>query len=291
MSVSNDEPPAGILLSIHMINFMKHDNLLIDLKPHANFITGRNGSGKSSILVALAVGLGSNTRLSGRGNNMGDLIKDGRNEATIIITIKNSPSGYRMDMYGDTIVVTRKITRSSSRFDIANLPKSSATQVREELNRILQFYNIQIDNPCSIMHQDTAREFIGTSTPQRKYDLFMRGTLLTRLTEDIHKIRSNIENVTRQKDDRLTEKVDLDRQFEDIKRKNDIVEEADDLLNRIHDLENELMWSYYHVAAIAEKKANDELDASILKHQEANKKVEESRKSQMKQKNNRMNIV
>lgn len=278
MSVSNDEPPAGILLSIHMINFMKHDNLLIDLKPHANFITGRNGSGKSSILVALAVGLGSNTRLSGRGNNMGDLIKDGRNEATIIITIKNSPSGYRMDMYGDTIVVTRKITRSSSRFDIANLPKSSATQVREELNRILQFYNIQIDNPCSIMHQDTAREFIGTSTPQRKYDLFMRGTLLTRLTEDIHKIKSNIENVKRQKDDRLTEKVDLDRQFEDIKRKNDIVEEADDLLNRIHDLENELMWSYYHVAAIAEKKANDELDASILKHQEANKKVEEKQK-------------
>lgn len=274
MSGSEEESPAGILLSIHMINFMKHDNLLIDLKPHANFITGRNGSGKSSILVALAVGLGSNTRLSGRGNNMADLIKDGRNEATIIVTIKNTPAGYKMDLYGDTIVITRKITRSMSRFDIANLPKTTATQVREELNRILQFYNIQIDNPCSIMHQDTAREFIGTSTPQKKYDLFMRGTLLTRLTDDIIKIKSNIENVQRQKDDRLVEKADLDSQFEEIKRKNDIVEEADGLLNRIHDLENELVWSYYHVAAVTKEKADAELAECIQKHEEANRQVE-----------------
>lgn len=278
MSNSEEESPAGILLSIHMINFMKHDNLLIDLKPHANFITGRNGSGKSSILVALAVGLGSNTRLSGRGNNMSDLIKDGRNEATIIVTIKNTPGGYRMDLYGDTIVITRKITRSSSRFDIANLPKTTATQVREELNHILQFYNIQIDNPCSIMHQDTAREFIGVSTPQKKYDLFMRGTLLTRLTDDIFKIKSNIENVQRQKDDRLVEKADLDQQFDEIKRKNDIVEEADGLLNRIHDLENELVWSYYHVAAVEKEKADSELAEYIEKQNKANEKVEEKQK-------------
>ncbi|OHS95024.1 RecF/RecN/SMC N terminal domain containing protein [Tritrichomonas foetus] len=275
MSHSQYEAPAGTLLSIRMINFMKHDNLLIDLKPHANFITGRNGSGKSSILVALAVGLGSNTRLSGRGNNMADLIKDGRHEATIIITIKNTPSGYQQEKYGDTIVITRKITRASTRFEISNFPRSSATLVREELTRILQFFNIQIDNPCSIMHQDIAREFIGTSTPQKKYELFMRGTLLTRLSDDIAKISANIKNVEGQKDERLAEKKDLDAQFEKEKRLNDIVEEADDLLNRIHDLEDELVWSYYRVAATANEEAQSSLQEASDKLNAANEKLQE----------------
>ena len=106
----------------------------------------------------------------------------------------------------------------------------------------------------------------------------MRGTLLTRLTDDIIKIKSNIENVQRQKDDRLSEKADLDRQFEDIKGKNDIVEEADDLLNRIHDLENELVWSYYHVAAVAKEKADAELEECLQKHREANERVEEKQR-------------
>jgi recombinational DNA repair ATPase RecF len=46
---------AGILTRVHCENFMCHHKLSLDLGPHANFISGMNGSGKSAILAALQV--------------------------------------------------------------------------------------------------------------------------------------------------------------------------------------------------------------------------------------------
>ncbi|OHT00085.1 RecF/RecN/SMC N terminal domain containing protein [Tritrichomonas foetus] len=246
--MQNGNPiPPGALISVRMINFMKHDNLLISLNPGANFITGRNGSGKSSILVAISIGLGGTSRISGRGTNLNDLIKDGRNEATIIIEINNSPNGYEEHIFGKKITVTRKIRRGGSTFEISNLPKNRAT-AREELTKILQFFNIQVDNPCTIMHQDIAREFIGVSSAQRKYELFMKGTLLSRLEDEIHKIEGNILRVQKRREECFADKADLDLQFAKQSRLNDIVEEAGDLVHRIHNIENELTWSYYKTA-------------------------------------------
>lgn len=281
-----DDSPAGILLSVHMINFLKHDNLLIDLKPHVNFITGRNGSGKSSILVALAVGLGSNSKTSGRGNNMVGLIKDGRNEATIIITIKNIPSGYKMEQYGDKIVVTRKLRRTGTQsYEISNFPKGG--NAHDELVRILQFYNIQIDNPCSIMHQDTAREFIGSSSPQRKYDLFMRGTLLTALKNDMNKITTNINLVEQKKDERLLEQKEVNDVFSKVQEQYETVEEAQDIKNRINDLENELVWSYYRISATKRDKIEADLQNAQNRLEEANQALEVKRKAAEEAKRNK----
>ena len=261
----------GTLLSVQMINFMKHDNLLIELSPRVNFITGRNGSGKSSILVALSVGLGSNTRISGRGNNLFDLIKDGKHEATIIIKIKNGKNGYNYEKYGEVITITRKITRSSTRFEISGMVRTNSSLVREELTKILTFFNIQIDNPCSIMHQDVAKEFIGSSTPQTKYELFMKGTLITKLNDEIKTIENNIEKIKMQRAGHIEGSKKLEQDFQEQKRLNDIVEEAGDLLNVIHELENELVWSHYRQSMInseeSEKKLS-EVEQYYKKHEE-----------------------
>ena len=115
----------GSLKSVQMINFMKHSNLQIALKPCVNFITGRNGSGKSSILVAISVGLGSNIRITGRGTSLSSLIKDGQSEAQIIVILNNGTEGYQYERYGNEIKITRKIHKSSSSFEIQGFPKNS----------------------------------------------------------------------------------------------------------------------------------------------------------------------
>ena len=268
-----DDFTPGSLRSVHMINFMKHDNLLITLTPNVNFITGRNGSGKSSILVAITVGLGSSSRVSGRGSNIANLIKDGKQKATIVIQIANGEGGYMRQRYGDTITVTRKLTRGgTSKFEIKDFPgKSNPSVVRAELDRILGYFNIQVDNPCSIMHQDIAKEFIGTSTPEGKYDLFMRGTLLSRLTTEIARIEARIGSVRNAQSERIEEKRMLDEQFEQQKRWNDIVEAADDVLTNIHDLEDELVWAHCHQAEVEAAEAERERDtamSSLVKQKE-----------------------
>ena len=268
---------SGSLRSVRMVNFMKHSNLCIDLTPRVNFITGRNGSGKSSILVAISVGLGCNSRLSGRGSNLADLIKDGQNKAIITITIQNGPEGYNYEVYGDTIVIKRSITKSSNSFEIEGFKSRNQTQVKEELERIRSYYNIQIDNPCSIMHQDTAREFIGTSTPNRKYELFMRGTLLSHLSEEITSINQDIKNIKIQREQRLEEKKDLDSEFEKQQSLYQIVLEADSIHKRIHDLEDELVWSHYNEANNKVEEAKSKLN-DMQRQQEAKQLVVEEKR-------------
>ncbi|EAX91789.1 RecF/RecN/SMC N terminal domain containing protein [Trichomonas vaginalis G3] len=273
-----DKFEPGSIRSVRMVNFMKHSNLCIELKPHVNFITGRNGSGKSSILVALSVGLGCNSRVSGRGNKLEELIKDGQNKAIITITIQNGPDGYNYETYGNTITVIRSITRTTSHFEIEGFKKNQSTSIREELERIRSFFNIQIDNPCSIMHQDTAREFIASSSPTRKYELFMKGTLLSHLIEEIKNIKVNIEKVESQKLQRLEEKTELDREFEKQERKYQIVKEADGIHQRIHDLEDELVWSHYRVAYQAVQDVQTKIDDIKQKIQEKDVVIEEKRR-------------
>lgn len=49
---------AGRVVSLQMVNFMCHSNLEISFNPRVNFISGRNGSGKSAVMAALVVVLG-----------------------------------------------------------------------------------------------------------------------------------------------------------------------------------------------------------------------------------------
>ena len=49
---------AGIVEKIELRNFMCHANFKMGLSPELNFVMGRNGSGKSTILTALMIALG-----------------------------------------------------------------------------------------------------------------------------------------------------------------------------------------------------------------------------------------
>ena len=95
---------------------MKHKNLTLKLGPHLNFIIvriidvislvcdslmafplprsqGKNGSGKSTILAAIQVALGSNAKTTGRGKNLGELVRRGAPDtakAIVRVTLKNT---------------------------------------------------------------------------------------------------------------------------------------------------------------------------------------------------------
>ena len=47
---------------------------------------------------------------------------------------------------------------------------------RDELNKMLTQFNIQVNNPISILHQDTARNFLNSSDPRDKYKFFIQAT-------------------------------------------------------------------------------------------------------------------
>ena len=107
-------PSSGIIKSIKLWNFMCHDYLMYNVSGHVNFITGRNGSGKSAILSGLIIGLGGKSSITSRGSSLKNFVKKGRRSAIIEITLNNADSdAYKREEYGSYIVVRRKISIDS----------------------------------------------------------------------------------------------------------------------------------------------------------------------------------
>lgn len=80
---------SGKIKKIHLRNFMCHSNFEVNLNKNVNVFVGLNGSGKSAILSALTIGLGSKASSTARSTSLKDLVKQGEASATIEITLTN----------------------------------------------------------------------------------------------------------------------------------------------------------------------------------------------------------
>lgn len=68
---------VGQIAMVEVENFMNHRKFSMPFCRNVNFITGRNGSGKSAIATALMLCLGSRAAATGRSTNLSKLIREG----------------------------------------------------------------------------------------------------------------------------------------------------------------------------------------------------------------------
>lgn len=164
---------VGSVERVDMIDFMCHRHLSIQVGPRINFIIGHNGSGKSAILIAMTIALGGKASSTSRGSSLKDFVREGASAAEIRIRLRNQGAeAYRPSEYGDTITIERRINADGSGFwRIRNSEGRVISTKREELDAITDYANIQVDNPMNILSQDTAREFLGSSSPESKYNV------------------------------------------------------------------------------------------------------------------------
>ena len=179
-------PEVGIIEKVSMTNFMCHSHLEVVLGLNVNFIVGRNGSGKSALLSALIVGLGGKAGQTSRGNSLKSFVKTGCTAAKIEVTIRNQGTeAYKRELYGHSIIVERKVSvDGSGGYKIKSALNVVVSTRKKDLVSILDNFNIQIDNPVAILTQDVSRNFLATSNSKKKYELFLKATLLERLSQD-----------------------------------------------------------------------------------------------------------
>ena len=79
--------------------------------------------------------------------------------AEVTVHIKNQgEDAYKPELYGESIVITRRFTREgSSSYKIKSIKGGLVSHKREELSNICDHMNIQVDNPMNILTQDSAR--------------------------------------------------------------------------------------------------------------------------------------
>jgi predicted ATP-dependent endonuclease of OLD family len=77
----------GAITRIKLKNFVTYDSVDFIPGPSMNMIIGPNGTGKSTIVCAIAIGLSASPKVLGRQKELKDFIKRGKDEAEIEITL------------------------------------------------------------------------------------------------------------------------------------------------------------------------------------------------------------
>ena len=186
---------CGKLQKLVLKNFMNHRHLEVPFGDKINFITGKNGSGKSAIVTALLIGLGARASLTQRGSSIKGLIRKGELAATISIYLSNvGRNPFQPDVYGPTIVIERRITQSATTYKVKSSKDRVIGTTAHLMHRVLEHFDICIDNPTTILTQDMSREFLASAEPYKLYSFFKQATRLDLLEQDLMFIKHKFEN-------------------------------------------------------------------------------------------------
>ncbi|XP_018021033.1 structural maintenance of chromosomes protein 6 [Hyalella azteca] len=168
---------CGKIERISLKNFMCHTNLNITFSSGINLIQGKNGSGKSAVLIAVVVGLGGTT-------NLKDLVQYGRRQAIIEITLSNEGSNaYKFSEFGHSIKIeTRIFLKRSVQYKIKDHRGNAKSTNKDHLTCIRDVFGLQVGNPAVILNQDEARS-IAIENPSSLYKLFLEASLIRRIWE------------------------------------------------------------------------------------------------------------
>ncbi|XP_059213121.1 structural maintenance of chromosomes protein 6-like [Centropristis striata] len=184
---------AGIVESITLKNFMCHSLLgPFAFGSNVNFVVGNNGSGKSAVLTALIVALGGKANATNRGLSLKGFVKEGESSADVSITLRNKGrDAYKPEVYGPAIIVDLRITREGLRtYKLKSKSGQIVSTKKEELVCILDNFNIQVNNPVSVLTQEMSKYFLHSKGEGDKYKFFMKATQLEQMREDFVHIKT-----------------------------------------------------------------------------------------------------
>ncbi|XP_029775636.1 structural maintenance of chromosomes protein 5 isoform X2 [Suricata suricatta] len=137
----------GSIVRIVMENFLTYDVCEVSPGPHLNMIIGANGTGKSSIVCAICLGLAGKPAFMGRADKVGFFVKRGCSKGMVEIELfRNSGN----------LIITREIDVAKNQSSWFINKKSTTQKVVEEQVAAL---NIQVGNLCQFLPQDKVGEF------------------------------------------------------------------------------------------------------------------------------------
>lgn len=146
----------GSIVRVRLHTFLTYDHVEFRPGPHLNMIIGPNGTGKSSIACAIALGLNWPPSILGRASELNSFVKIGAPDGYIEIELKGK--------IGKKNLIVRRSLSAASKGSTYNLNGQSATgrEVTQKMNEL----NVQVGNLCSFLPQDKVSEFAHMSPQQ-----------------------------------------------------------------------------------------------------------------------------
>ncbi|KAI1300434.1 P-loop containing nucleoside triphosphate hydrolase protein [Xylaria venustula] len=194
VAVDPNEFHPGAIVRVAVDNFVTYTHAEFLPGPNLNMVIGPNGTGKSSLVCAICLGLGYHPKHLGRASHVGEFVKHGEESAFIEVELQKRPG----DRANPVIRVQINRDDNGRRWWLNG--KESTHKAVQELTRRLR---IQIDNLCQFLPQDKVAEFAGL-TPTRLLEETLRAAApeeildwqmqLKGLHKDHREMKNQVEN-------------------------------------------------------------------------------------------------
>lgn len=149
-----DEYQPGAIVRVKLLNFVTYEDAVFYPGPNLNMVIGPNGTGKSSLVCAICIGLGYNTVNLGRAAKFGEFVKHGKDDAYIEIELQGRPED------GENLVIKVRVSRDGDKRKWWLNGEETSLKTVQGLVKSL---GIQVDNLCQFLPQDRVSEFAGLS--------------------------------------------------------------------------------------------------------------------------------
>lgn len=152
---SATEFAPGAIVRVMLQNFVTYERAEFFPGPNLNMVIGPNGTGKSSLVCAICLGLGYPANVLGRATHYGEFVKHGKETAIVEIELQKRPQDRK------NYVVKLKINRENNHRDfwVNNEPVP-----HKKIQKMMQTLRIQIDNLCQFLPQEKVAEFAGLNS-------------------------------------------------------------------------------------------------------------------------------
>ncbi|KAI8910380.1 hypothetical protein EDD86DRAFT_205257 [Gorgonomyces haynaldii] len=189
--------------------------------PHMNMVIGPNGTGKSTIVCAIALGMAGKPEVLGRSKDLSDFIKQGEENAMVEIEVKDDPNQ----------IVQRFLKRGvkSSEYKL-NGKKVSESSVKQQLTK----FNIQVDNLCQFLPQDRVASFAQMDTVKLLHETERAAGNNLLETHQKLIVEQGKEVILKQKNEKLQEAI------ETLQKKNELYQRDVDRLNEKEEIEKSI---------------------------------------------------
>ncbi|KAK8048673.1 structural maintenance of chromosomes 5 smc5 [Apiospora phragmitis] len=145
-----EEYHPGAIVRVMVEDFVTYEHAEFFPGPNLNMVIGPNGTGKSSLVCAICLGLGFHPRNLGRAGHVGEFVKHGKDYAVIEVELQANPN------QRSNPVVRVQISREDNGRKWWLNGKESTQKAVHGLTKEMR---IQIDNLCQFLPQDKVAEF------------------------------------------------------------------------------------------------------------------------------------
>lgn len=231
----------GAIVRVSVENFVTYEKAEFLPGPHLNMVVGPNGTGKSSLVCAICLGLGYSPKHLGRAGSVKEFVKHGKDTATIEIELQKRPKDRK------NFVVKVQIRREQNTQKWWLNGKETNHKTVQILMRKLK---IQVDNLCQFLPQDRVVEF-AACTP---VDL-LHETLRAAAPEEMLDWQQQLQDLHKDKKE-LTEAVHTDAETlknhesrqQGLQADVDRIREREEIQEQIKNLKSALVLSKYNEA-------------------------------------------